>query len=303
VTEAELQQRRAEVWRVNGNPIRTVDDGRNFLDRVGFCLMYPVRSLPLVPSFFAAYAGTAEGLPDAKHAFADPRTQPATELMVRLLRERHAYEVNLLAESNLLVSAAFFPFVYALLGDRNPKATPRTKAQGAKVSPLGVKVFEVIQNQGPLSKAQLREPVGREPTTTALDRALNELWSILKITRVDYREQGGAYWDVLYRWSPQAVSEGLQFSAAEATSALIGKYLEAVCAASREEIEQFFSHIISRSKVREAINALLAARELDFVSVGNKNLIHLPSGADARDHARNTDVAGGRARGRRRVHG
>lgn len=275
MTEQELQQQRAQLWRVNGNPIRTLENAKSFLDSVGFCLMYPVRSLPMVPSFLAAYAGSAANLPDAKHAFADPRNQPATELMVRVLRERHAYEINLLPESSLLVSAAFFPFLYALFGDRNPKAAPRTKAQGAKLSPLSLKVFETIQKRGPLSKKQLQELISRELTGAALDRALNELWSILKITRVDYRENEGASWDLLYRWSPAAVMEGSRLSAAEAISVLLGKYLEAVVAAAREDIEQFFFYLSARSKVREAINALLAGRELSFVTVGSKTLIQL----------------------------
>lgn len=303
MTEADLQQRRAELWQVNGKPIRTLEEARSFLDRVGMCLMYPVRGILLIPSFFGAYAGSAAELPDAKHAFADSRTQPATELMVRLLRERHGYEVNLLRETSLIVSAAFFPFIYALVGDRKPKAPPRMKAQGERVSPLGVKVFEVIQEQGPLNKGQLRALLGRELTTSALDRALNELWSILKITRVDYREQEGAYWDVLYRWSPQAVSKGLGYSTAEAISALIGKYLQAVAAASGEEIEQFFSHLTSRSKTREALNALLAARQLDFISVGNKNLIYLPAGSEEGDPVKRRDAMRGQPGVRRRVNG
>jgi hypothetical protein len=305
VTEADLQQRRAEFWRVNGNPVRTLEDARSFLDSVGFCLMYPVRGLLLIPTFFAAYAGSATELPDAKHAFADPRTQPATDLMVRLLREHQAYEVNVVPENSLVVSAAFFPFIYALLGDRKPKAPPKVKAQGEKVSPLGVKAFEVIQEQGPLSNGQLRVLLGRELTTSALDRALNELWSILKITRVDYREQEGAYWDVLYRWAPEAVLQGSHYSVAEAISALIGKYLQAVVAASREEIEEFFSHLASRSKIREAINALLAARQLDFIAVGNKNLIHLhlATGSEDRDPVKRRDNARNGPGMRRRVNG
>lgn len=275
MTEQELHQQRAQLWRVNANPIRTTEDAKSFLDSVGFCLMYPVRSLPLVPSFFAAYAGSAANLPDAKHAFADPRNQPATNLMVRLLRERHAYEINLLPESGLLVSAEFFPFFYALVGDRNPKAAPRIKAQGEKLSPLALKVFETIQKRGPVSKKQLQDLISRELSVAALDRALNELWSILKITRVDYDENEGASWDLLYRWSPAAVMEGSRLSLAEAISALLGKYLEAVVAATQEEIEQFFSHLSARSKVREALHALLAARELSFVPVASKTLIHL----------------------------
>lgn len=283
MTEQELHQQRAQLWRVNGNGIRTVEDAKSFLESVGFSLMYPVRSLPLVPSFFAAFAGSAANLPDAKHAFADPRNQPATDLMVRLLRERHAYEINLIPESSLLVAAEFFPFVYALFGDRNPKAPPRTKSQGQKLSPLALKVFETIQKHGPLSKKQLQELISRELSAAALDRALTELWSILKITRVDYRPNEGAFWDLLYRWSSAAVMEGSRLSVAEAISALLGKYLESVVAATQEEIEQFFSHLSPRSKVREALHALLAARELSFVPVGSKTLIHLTPVIESRE--------------------
>lgn len=275
MTDQELQHHRAELWRVNGNPIRTLEDTQSFLHTIGFCLMYPERSLPLAPSFFAAYAGLSVHLPDARHAFADIRNQPATDLMVRLLRERHAYEINLLPENSLIVSAEFFPYTYALFGDRNPKAPPKSNAQGGPLSPLALKVFEAIQTGGPASKRQLQERIGREPSGPALDRALTELWSILKITRVDYREKEGASWDLLYRWSPEIVLEGSRISASEAISALLGKYLEAVVAATQEEIEQFFSHLTSFSKVREAINALVATRELSFVVVGTKTLIHL----------------------------
>src|SRR5258708_38980234 len=146
MTDQELQQQRAHIWRLDGKPARTVESARSFLEKAGFCLMYPVRTLPLVPAFMAAYIGSADGLPDAKHAFADPRAQDATELMVRLLRERSAFEIRLLPDTNLIVSAQLFPFFYALLSDRNPKAPPKTKAQGAAVSYLASKAFPAMQN-------------------------------------------------------------------------------------------------------------------------------------------------------------
>lgn len=275
MTELELQHHRAQLWRTDGNPVRTLEDARSFVQTVGFCLMYPERSLPLVPTLIGAYAGSAVGLPDQKHAFADPQAGQATELMVRLLRERAAYEANFGAGNNLVMDASLFPFFYALVSDRNPKAAPRTKNQGLVISPLAVNVFEAIQKGGPMSKGQLRETVGRELSLAAVDRALNELWSILKITRVDYRPGEGAFWDVLYRWAPEAVKEGIDISAPEAISALMSKYLEGVIAASQQEIEDFLSRFTSRAKVREAVNALLSARELGFVVVGSKTLIRL----------------------------
>ncbi len=275
MTELELHQHRSQIWRTDGNRIRTLEDARSFLESVGFCLMYPERTLPLVPTLIGAYSGSGEGLPDQKHAFADPRAREATELMVRLLRERAAYEAHFSPGNNLIMDAALFPFLYALVSDRNPKAPPRPKTHGVEISPLAVTVFEAIQKAGPMSKGRLRDAVGRELSGAALDRALGDLWAILKITRVDYREDEGAFWDVLYRWTPDAVKEGINISAPEAVSALISKYLEGVVAASQQEIEEFLGHFTSRAKVREAINALLAARELSLVSVGGKTLIRL----------------------------
>jgi winged helix DNA-binding protein len=282
MTDQELQQQRAHIWRLDGNPVRTIEDARSFLEKAGFCLMYPVRTLALVPAFVAAYIGSTEGLPDLKHAYADSRAQEATDLMVRLLRERSSYEINLFAGTDLIISAPLFPYFYALLSDRNPKAPPKTKAQG-DVSLLAGKVFTAIQEHGPATKHQLRELVGHEPTDAALERALGELWSILKITRVDYNASDGAFWDVLYRWAPEAVKEGLNISAPEAITGLLSKYLESVIAVTQEEMEQFFSHLVPRSKVREAINALLAARELSFIVVGTRTLIQMAPPADEND--------------------
>jgi hypothetical protein len=242
--------------------------------------MYPERTLPRVPSFMAAFGGTTAGLPTAKNAFADPRAQQATDLMVRLLRERSAFEMILSGENTLVVSAAAFPFFYGLVGDRTPKSLPQKKAQGAAVSELSAKVFEALQKHGPLSKSQMQEHVGRETSQAALDRSLTELWSILKITRVDYRAGSGALWDVLYRWAPAPVKEGINISVPEAVTALVSKYLETAIAVEQDDLEQFFSHMTSRSKVREAVGALLQARELNLVTIGTKSLIRLTPAPD-----------------------
>ena len=65
-----------------------------------------------------------------------------------------------------------------------------------------------------------------------------------------------------------------------ALSAVLSKYLDCVIAADLPELESFFGVFVARSKVREAVHALLSAREFSFVSVGSKSLIqiaHLPA--------------------------
>lgn len=274
MTEQELQQLRREKWRVSGNAARTMDDAREFIESNGFCVMYPQRPALLVPMFMGAFVGADEGLPDWQHAFADPRSKEATELMVRLLRERAAFEANLFGENNFLLSASAFPYFYALVGDRNPRQERKSGIRGDE-SPLARDAFEVIRRHGPVIKGKLAQLLGGEPSPAALDHALGELWSKLLITRVDYTPGQGASWDVLYRWAPDAVREGIQLSQREALSALVSKYLECVIAAEPQEIEDFFSHFVARSKVKEAVNALLAARELSFVPVGRRTMVQI----------------------------
>ncbi len=196
--------------------------------------------------------------------------------MVRLLREKSAYEANVFPDNNFIVSAAVFPYFYGLVGDRNQQ----TAAQGGPrsgYSPLAVHAFQLIQKEGPISKHRLRELLGGDISEAALDRALDELWAQLRITRVDYKPDEGVFWDVLFRWSPEAVKEGSHVSVAGSLTALVSKYLDCVLAVPQDEVEQFFSHLIGRARVREAINALQAARELSFVHVGGRVMLHSAS--------------------------
>ncbi len=272
--ESELQELRRPKWRVNGNPIRTLDDAHEFIESVGFCLMYPVRPPVMVPTFVGAYVGSDLNLPTWQHAFADKRALEAQELMVRLLREKHAYEANLFSETPFLVASSVFPFFYGLVGDRNPRQVPKTGPR-SEYSPLAAHTFQAIQKHGAISKQRLKEILGGELSTAALDRALNELWSKLRITRVDYNKEEGAFWDVLFRWSPEPVREGMNMSIPEALTALVSKYLDCVVAAEQNEVEDFFSNLIARSRTREAVNALLAARELEYVHVGGRSMLRI----------------------------
>jgi len=271
----DLDQLRREKWHLDGHAVRTFDEARLFLESVGFCMMYPMRQQALVPTFIGAWVGSDQQLPDWQHAFADPRAQDATELMVRLLRERAAYEANRFDENNaFLVAASIFPYFYALVGERNPKSAPRPKPH-SDYSQLACDAFELIRRDGPISKHKMRDVLGGSVSFVALDHALGELWSKLRITRVDYNPVEGAFWDVLYRWSPDAVRAGVNLSVGESLSALLTKYLDCVVAADQQELESFFGNFVPRSRVKEAINALLAARELSFVRVGNRSLIQI----------------------------
>lgn len=275
MTDQELIDLRREKWHVNGKPVRTLDDARSFIESVGFCLMLPLETPLLVPTFVGAWSGSDENLPRLRQAFSNPRAKDATDLMVRLLRDQSAYEANLFDENNaFLLSAAVFPYFYALVGERNPRQAPKPGPR-SPYSQLACDAYQIIHRKGPISKLKLLDEIGKGISVPALDRSLAELWSKLRITRVDYDEREGASWDILQRWAPDAVSEGVNTSMNSALSALVSKYLDCVIAADMAELESFFGNFVARSKVREAVNALLAARELAFVHVGHRSLIQI----------------------------
>jgi hypothetical protein len=275
MTDTELQLARARKWHLDGAAVRTLEQSRSFLESVGLCLMYPQRPAITVPTFVGAWVGTEDHLPAWQHAFADARAKEATELMVRSLRERAAYEAPLFDENNaFLFAASVFPFFYALVGERNPKQPPQAGNRSG-VSQLACDLFQVIRKRGPISKTKLGETLGGSLSMAALDRSLAELWAKLRITRVDYTLEEGSVWDELSRWAPDAVREGVGLSVPQALSALVSKYLDCVVAADQTEVEQFFLNFVPRSRVRESINALLSARELSFVHVGNRSLLQV----------------------------
>ncbi|MCU1303316.1 MAG: hypothetical protein JWQ87_3600 [Candidatus Sulfotelmatobacter sp.] len=281
MTEADLQQLRREKWRLDGKPIRTIEEARAFVEAVGFCLMYPVRPSIPVPTFIGAFVGSDNRLPTWQHAYSDPRALAATDLMVRLLRERSAYEANVFEDNNaFLVAASAFPYFYALVGERNPKLPPK-QGPRSPYSPLACDAFALINRDGPISKQKLQEALGGSVSLAALDKALGELLAKLRITRVDYKSSEGSFWDVLYRWSPDAVREGVGLSVQQALSALLSKYLDCVVAADQNELETFFGNFVARSRVKEAVNALLAARELSFVHVSGRSMLQITPAKEA----------------------
>jgi len=274
MTEQELQQRRRARWRVDGaRPVETIDAAAEFIAEMGLCLEFPVKPWVVAPTWMGACAGTEADLPLAAQAFRDPRLPRARELKTRLLRQRTAFEVRYQGETNLLLSAEMFPFFYPLAGDRIPAREAASLGEKDKTSQLARDTFAVVQRKGPISARRLQTELGGEVSESSLAHALHQMWARLRVTRVDEGEDEGATWDVLHRWAPEAVEQGAAMSVPQGLSALVSKYLDAVVAAEAAEIESFFAPMVARARVRETVNALLAARQFSLIPAGRHTLV------------------------------
>jgi hypothetical protein len=268
MTSQELEQLRREKWRTSGNAVVTLEDAHAFLDQVGICLLYAEKPPILLPTLVGAVAGEDRDLPTAKLAFADERARRAADLAQQLVRRRAAFESSILPGNTLLLSAEVFPYFYALVGEGRTGQVKRPD-----LSQLARLAWQILERKGKATPEELRAELGAELSTAALERALQELWARLRVVPEERAPQ--ERWATMERWAPEVARRALGISVGVALSALVSQYIQAVVAAEQKEVEDFFGRFLSRSRVRDAVQALLAAREFSFVHVGKATLLEI----------------------------
>jgi len=273
--ETQLVAARATAWKQMGEPVLTLEAARDWINERGLVLFAPrAAQLPApAPSLVEATMGVAKAAP----TFAE--TEVARSLVSRLVGEGLAIPLNLLGvpgdSPDFVVSAQVFSFVFTMRGDKAWKLPPSTSG-AVKVSPLGLKVYEVVSARGPVSAAEVAQELGREVTEAAILRSLTELWSQLRVLPLLAEGESGTLWELTSRRFTKAIKAGANAGQPTALSALISLYLAQVFAATEEEVTTFLSPLTARSRVREVLHALVGARQLETVVVEGKTLLHIP---------------------------
>jgi len=253
--------------RQNGHGTLTLEDARTWIEETGFCLFLPRRqySSSIAPSFVEAVAGKRDATPEQAHIAL------AEELLVRLELDGVAVRLNLLGQvgeqPDFVVAAWVLPYVYALRGDRDWRRNPQLTGS-RQVSQLAVQAYKQLE-AGDATIATLKHALGREVTETAVLRAITELWQQLRIIPVVAAPGEAAKWQLLRQRFQKAIAEGASTSQVTAISVLASIYLQAVIAASMEEVELFLSPLTARSKVREVLRGLVATRQVHTISLGH----------------------------------
>lgn len=207
-----------------------------------------------------------------REATPDPKAiATGEELLVRLERADVAVRLNLLGQPgeqpDFVVASWVLPYVYALRGDRDWRRNPQLTGSRA-VSPLAVQAYKQLE-AGDQTIAQLKQSLGREVSEAAVVRAITELWQQLRIVPVIEAPGKAAKWQLLRHRFQKAIAEGASTSQVTAISVLASIYLQAVIAASMEEVELFLSALTARSKVREVLRGLVATRQVHTIAMGH----------------------------------
>jgi len=262
-----MEAARSERMRQNGIGAISLEDARTWLEETGLCLFLPKRqySSSLAPSFVEAVAGHHNSTPEpAQIALAE-------ELLVRLEKDGIAVRLNLLGhpgeQPDYVVAAWVLPYVYALRGDRDWRRTPQLTGS-RQVSPLAIQAYKRLE-QGEATIPELTRFLGREVSESAVLRAITELWQQLRIIPVIDVPGRAAKWQLLRQRFQKAIAEGASTSQVTAISVLASIYLQAVIAATMEEVELFLSPLTARSKIREVLRGLVATRQVHTLTMGH----------------------------------
>jgi 23S rRNA pseudouridine2605 synthase len=268
LNQQQLQIARAALWRQNAAPILTYDDASRWLDNINFCLFLPRHTqLPApAPSFVEACMGTVRAMPPAD------AIAPATDLAVRLVDAGRAIPLNLLGafseQPDFLITPDVLPWVVAVRGDRQWKTAPT----GRGIAPIVLRTWEALDKQGAQTAVELRELLGRELTEAAVLRALIELWTTLRAAPA-YTAGQPTRWSLLKdRYAPQ-LATAANTAQPTALSALLSIYLRSAVAATGEEAEIFLSPLTARSRIRDVVHGMTAARQFGTMSVGTHTLL------------------------------
>ncbi len=270
----QLAAARAIAWHQDGKALLTIEGARNWVDHFGLVLFAP-RAAQLgapAPSFIEAVLGTANEAPTAAESAA------ARSLAARLVAEGSVLPLNLLGSAgdqpDFLASAKVFSYVFTMRGDKTWKQPPST-SDGAKVSPLAARVWEVLGEKGAMTASELATELGREVTEAAIARALNELWVHLRVIPQHQQDDAPALWERTSRRFAKAIKAGTNAGQPTAMSALLSLYLSQAVGATEEEVAGFLSPLTARSRVREVVHALIAGRQLDATVVDGKTLLNV----------------------------
>ena len=270
MTREQLDLARRRAFGLDSNALLILEDARAWVDRMGLVLWTPKTQLAApAPVFVSAISGVAEpGVAEA---------EVAKQMLGRLVREGAAVPLLLLGGAapgdipDFVVSAAALPYLYTLRGDKNWKAAPAASS----LSPLALKVWSVLKSKGPQTVSNLLPELGRELTHAAVLRALSDLWATLRVIPVYQDGEEETQWELLTARFTKQIKAGGNAGVPTALSAMISLYLSAVLVAELDEIEVFLSPLVARSKVRDAVSGLNAARQLDEVVLEGKTLLHI----------------------------
>ncbi len=204
--------------------VKTPGDAVRFIDAVGFCLLFPVKNVPL-PSLYYAMARCVPETWDSYVA-------KLWDWKADFPRHRRAFYAKYFKGRGTFISLKFLPHFLAM---RETAAAPddyeRFYAAGRITHDAHV-IWKALAAHGPLATLELRHAckMDRKPGNVRFKKAMNELQCRLIVTHFGAEQETAAWasgrFELTARAFPNQARQARGIAAESAQAALARKYLE-----------------------------------------------------------------------------
>jgi hypothetical protein len=251
----QIERERDVIYRrIRARRVRTMDDAAQFIDAVGFCLLFATTQRIELPSLFEAVKGRRDAHIDEWDHDSDlvwgwKNDLPAT---------RRAYYGKAMTGKPIFISLTMLPNVIALIAPDNLTV----EYQRGRISQASKRVYDTLSAIGPTPTVALREATGLD--NARYHRALDELQRALVILPVGATLERGAWhsqiFDLVSRWFPRPFERAQKIDADAACRAVVRRYVETVITTQTSMIARVFA--LPRDQIATTVDILAARRVL-----------------------------------------
>src|SRR5882724_8567210 len=218
--------------------IRTPSDAARFADHVGFCVLFPVKNIPL-PSLYYAVSKRAEVRWD-KYA------QLIWKWKDELPKKRRAFYGKYFKGRGTFLSLKFLPHFLATHGTAIEPPEAEAFYGTGRISRDALELWQALAKHGPLPTLELRHACKMESQAgnKRFKKAMLELQGLLIVTHSGAEQETEAWasnrFDLVGRVFPREVAEARKISAEDARMAIAVKYKSLYPGAAPAQIARLF---------------------------------------------------------------
>ena len=235
--------------------IRTIAQAARYIDRVGFCLLFPSKKLPL-PSLIEASKGRALRNYKPCADWSDDFVR-LWRWKDELPRKRLAYYGKYFRGRGVFLSLEFLTYFYCLEGNHGTRDEYERLYREGKITADAHAVCAALAKRGPQATLELRYGLGWESkrSNRRFKRALLELQQRLLIvhwgTKAETRAWESAVYQLTARAFPKAVRAAAKLSPDLARQRIAAQYRKHRAHAKPQEVARLFGW--SRAEAEEAL--------------------------------------------------
>ena len=236
--------------------VRTAADAVRLIDAVGYCLLFPIKNLPL-PSLYYAVARR-------QPVTWDSYTEKIWHWKDDLGRQRRAFYAKYFKGRGTFISLRLLPHFLAM---RDTAAAPRDHERfyaAGRISHDARAIWEALERHGPLATLELRHACKMDTTAgnVRFKRAMGELQRLLLVVHFGAEQETAAWasgrFELTCRAFPRHAQQARHISPEFARAAIAGKYLEWHPDAQPARLARLFGW--SKAEAIEAVEKTRAGR-------------------------------------------